>query len=62
VRDTKLDDQVGRYSVLNASGGYTRPDVKLRLEIFGSKLTNTTYVTTINSSPDLQRRFFNAPR
>jgi iron complex outermembrane receptor protein len=61
-RDTKLDDHVGRYSVLNASAGYTRPDGRLRLELFGTNLTNTTYVTTINSSPDLQRRFFNAPR
>lgn len=60
--DQALNDQVGRYTRLDANIGYARPDRRLRIDIFGSNLTDVTYMTTLNTSPDLQRRFFNTPR
>ncbi|MET0344524.1 MAG: TonB-dependent receptor [Polyangiales bacterium] len=60
--DQSLNDQVERYTRLDASAGYTRPDKRTRLEVFGSNLTDIAFMTTLNSSPGLQRRFFNPPR
>ncbi len=34
----------------------------MRVEAFGSNLTNTDYLTTLINTPGLNLRFFNPPR
>jgi len=57
-----LSDSVPMYTRLDASVGYTRPDGKTRLDLFGNNLTNATYMTTLINTPGLNLRFFNPPR
>jgi iron complex outermembrane receptor protein len=57
-----LSDVVPAYTRLDAGAGYTRPDGKWRLGVYGSNLTNTAYMTTIINQPNLNLRYFNPPR
>jgi iron complex outermembrane receptor protein len=57
-----LSDVVPGYTRLDAGVGYTRPDGKLRLDAFGSNITNVAYMTTLINTPGLNLRFFNPPR
>jgi iron complex outermembrane receptor protein len=57
-----LSDSVPSYTRVDASIGYTRPDGKTRLDVFGNNLTNATYMTTLINTPGLNLRFFNPPR
>jgi len=57
-----LSDSVPMYTRLDAGLGYTRPDGKTRLDVFGNNLTNATYMTTFINTPGLNLRYFNSPR
>jgi iron complex outermembrane recepter protein len=57
-----LSDVVPTYTRLDANIGYMRPDGKTRLDIFGTNLTDATYMTSIINTPGLNLRFFNPPR
>jgi len=57
-----LSDVVPRYTRVDAGAGYSRPDGKWRVGVFGSNLTNTAYMTTLINQPNLNLRYFNPPR
>jgi len=57
-----LSDSVPRYTRVDAGAGYSRPDGKWRLGVFGSNLTNVAYMTTLINQPNLNLRYFNPPR
>lgn len=58
----KLSADVPAYTIVDAALGYTRPDGKLSLELLGTNLGDTTYLTTLNNSAHHDNRYFNAPR
>jgi iron complex outermembrane receptor protein len=57
-----LSDVQPAYVRFDGGVGYTRPDGKMRLELFGANLSNTTYFTSLINTPGLNLRFFNSPR
>jgi len=57
-----LSDVVPSYTRLDLGVGYTRPDGKARLSAFASNVTNVAYMTTFINQPNLNLRYFNAPR
>jgi len=57
-----LSDVVPRYTRFDAGAGYSRPDGKWRLGVYGSNLTNVAYMTTFINTPNLNTRYFNPPR
>jgi iron complex outermembrane receptor protein len=57
-----LSDVQPAYMRFDAGVGYTRLDAKMRLELFGANLSNTTYFTSLINTPGLNLRFFNSPR
>ena len=57
-----LSDSQPLYTRLDAGVGYTRPNGKMRFELVGNNLTNSTYLTSLINTPGLNLRFFNSPR
>lgn len=57
-----LSDVVPAYTRLDGSIGFTHIDGRFRLETFMSNITNVAYMNSIINTPDLNLRFFNAPR
>ncbi len=57
-----LSDVQPAYTRLDLGVGYTRLDGKIRLDAFGTNVVNTTYMTSLINTPNLNLRFFNSPR
>jgi len=57
-----LSDSQPLYTRVDAGIGYTRPNGKVRFELVGNNLTNSTYLTSLINTPGLNLRFFNSPR
>jgi iron complex outermembrane receptor protein len=58
----QLNDVVPTYTRFDVGAGYTRPDGKMRISVFGNNVTNIAYMTTFINQPGLNLRFFNSPR
>ena len=58
----RLDDEVPTYTRFDIGAGWTHPDGRLSVNGFVNNLTNIAYVTSLNTNPGLNLRFFNPPR
>ena len=63
LRDPRrLDDEVPTYTRVDIGAGWTHPDGRLSINGFVNNLTDIAYVTSLNTNPGLNLRFFNPPR
>ncbi len=58
----RLTDEVPAYTRVDLGVGWTHPDGRISLTGYVNNLVNTTYATSIIATPNLNLRFFNAPR
>ncbi len=55
-------DRVGGYTLFDAGIGYTSPNGKFEVDLFGANLGDETYRTSLIQTPSLLLGFYNVPR
>ncbi len=58
----RLNDEVPTYTRFDVGAGWTHPDGRLSINGFVNNLTDIAYITSLNTNPGLNLRFFNPPR
>jgi outer membrane receptor protein involved in Fe transport len=59
---SRLTDVVPAYTRFDVGAGWRHPDGRISVDGYVNNVFNTTYATSIISTPNLNLRFFNPPR
>jgi iron complex outermembrane receptor protein len=58
----RLTDEIDPYTRFDLGAGWTHPEGRLQISGFVNNVLDTTYVSSLISTPGLNLRFFNPPR